>query len=1298
MDKPNIFSGRIQHKTGTSADWLKAVNFVPLDGELIIYSDLNKVKIGDGSTNVNDLEFIMEEETIEIFNNLLKETALNTVKPGAGKGSVVVGEGSATGTYSVAGGSTDKSLAGAMSSFVGNITPAQAKGSGSLSFGANTESLVPGAISIGANTIAGCKGFYWFLFDFTNNIITLTTTQKRYSDGIFGVGANKNPVWDAAATNALKSWAVGDQINIVNSSKYTLCSTITAIDSTNGKITVDSLPFTEAKTALLALFDDYAVYCPSKPNGGVVDFGLGALAIGLDNKASGTMSSAIGYKNFAAGDFADVSGFENTAGYSAHAEGTLTKALGNSSHTEGSETIASAAFAHAEGKLTHAVGSRSHAEGGETISEGYGSHAEGVSTHAIGRAAHAEGEGNTAIGNTSHVEGSTNEASGKSAHAEGSNNFAYGNSAHVEGAYSKANGNYSHAEGGSTEALGTYSHAEGFHTVAVGNQQHVQGRYNILDDSSLNGGRGQFAHIVGNGTNEENRSNAHTVDWQGNAWFAGEITVGPNKEKLTGGVGKATSEGGEIFNDYENNYATNNSHAEGIDTEAHYISHAEGQNTFADTISHAEGSHTYAFGEGSHAEGYHTTADGDCGSHAEGSSTYSGSEGSHAEGVHTQALGIGSHAEGVYSNAYEESAHAEGYYTEAYESGSHAEGYFTIARCADQHVQGRYNIEDESSTYAHIVGNGTATKRSNAHTLDWDGNAWFAGRIVADQELRARYLDVDYVLNPQVHWEHGSKHGEPDIYSYEQHKINDDELAVDIEYSAAGVMSGNLPIRITGISEGIRPQDAVNKAQLDAAITNAGGGIGQATDSNGEIFNDYIDNEANAYAHAEGYGSHAEGNSSHSEGRLTIASGDASHAEGDAISRKSVGGTRSAPRAEGRASHAEGTGTVAGIYGDADICASHAEGVGSQSLGLGSHAEGYDTQAAGKGSHSEGSGTVAKNENDKNAYAMHAEGINTMAQGSGAHAEGVGTIAEAQGSHAEGDAISRASVGGSRNGPQALSRASHAEGTGTIAGVSGNVDTCAAHAEGIGSQATGMASHAEGYETISSGQGSHAEGTGTTASGNAAHAEGYDTTASGDYSHAEGAGTVASGNYSHAEGIGTIARGRAQHVSGQYNIEDTRDKYACIVGNGFSPQETSNAYTLDWDGNAWFAGGLTINGALNLNGTEDWDRDIWGARLCNPSFYYETGETINGVPDAGAIIELKTSKKDMCLCVNDGVNPSHYVPFRIRGISEGIYPQDVVNKQQLDNAIANALILQSPNGTKFQITVNDNGELSTIAI
>ena len=94
--------------------------------------------------------------------------------------------------------------------------------------------------------------------------------------------------------------------------------------------------------------------------------------------------------------------------------------------------------------------------------------------------------------------------------------------------------------------------------------------------------------------------------------------------------------------------------------------------------------------------------------------------------------------------------------------------------------------------------------------------------------------------------------------------------------------------------------------------------------------------------------------------------------------------------------------------------------------------------------------------------------------------------------------------------------------------------------------------------------------------GSYSFAEGDATTASGAYSHAEGDSTTASGEISHAEGQGTIAGTKCQHVEGRYNIEDAFGIYAHIVGNGTADDARSNAHTLDWSGNAWFAG--TIEG------------------------------------------------------------------------------------------------------------------------
>lgn len=57
---------RVQQKIDTSANWAKATNFIPLKGEIIIYSDTNQIKTGDGITKINDLKFTDENKQDKI--------------------------------------------------------------------------------------------------------------------------------------------------------------------------------------------------------------------------------------------------------------------------------------------------------------------------------------------------------------------------------------------------------------------------------------------------------------------------------------------------------------------------------------------------------------------------------------------------------------------------------------------------------------------------------------------------------------------------------------------------------------------------------------------------------------------------------------------------------------------------------------------------------------------------------------------------------------------------------------------------------------------------------------------------------------------------------------------------------------------------------------------------------------------------------------------------------------------------------------------------------------------------------
>ena len=280
--------------------------------------------------------------------------------------------------------------------------------------------------------------------------------------------------------------------------------------------------------------------------------------------AKGVASHIEGKSNLALGNYS-------------HAEGMYTRATGISSHAEGANTQANGDYSHTEGWYTTASGSSSHAEGSRTIAAGHYSHAEGENSAAAGRYSHAEGGYSLASADYDHAEGCRTVAAGSAAHAEGSHVCALGNYSHAEGRgsftqsisitgsanatlYSVNNTNNilvgafiettDHKNWATITsvdtvnktiqvdktlsadkalsnsmvniylsglAMGECTHLEGFHTIATDDYQHVQGKYTMT---------GPYAHIVGNGTAIDARSNAHTIDWDGNAWYAGAVRVG----------------------------------------------------------------------------------------------------------------------------------------------------------------------------------------------------------------------------------------------------------------------------------------------------------------------------------------------------------------------------------------------------------------------------------------------------------------------------------------------------------------------------------------------------------------------------------------------------------------------------------------------------------------------------------------------------------------------------------------------------------------------------------------------------
>ena len=215
-------------------------------------------------------------------------------------------------------------------------------------------------------------------------------------------------------------------------------------------------------------------------------------------------------------------GTGNDSGYVRIGQKSGTK-IGSKATVEGYDNTASEVYSHAEGWGSTASGSTSHAEGRNTQANGFASHAEGRNTIA-GSAGDPSTTNSVTAGYYTHAEGYGTVAIGIASHAEGQGTKTIGPSAHAEGYMTEVTAEAGHAEGYQTSVSGMYGHAEGIGTVAYWDAQHVQGKYNVIDQY------GDYIHIVGNGYSESSRRNVHTIDLEGDAWFAGDVYVGGSSQ------------------------------------------------------------------------------------------------------------------------------------------------------------------------------------------------------------------------------------------------------------------------------------------------------------------------------------------------------------------------------------------------------------------------------------------------------------------------------------------------------------------------------------------------------------------------------------------------------------------------------------------------------------------------------------------------------------------------------------------------------------------------------------------------
>ena len=353
---------------------------------------------------------------------------------------------------------------------------------------------------------------------------------------------------------------------------------------------------------------------------------------------------------------------------------------------------------------------------------------------------------------------------------------AIGDYSYAEGYHTIASGNYSHASGFGTQAIGDYSYSSGYGTKATIDYQTVFGKYNLEDSEAM--------FIVGNGTNDNNRSNLMSIsdnlinignittshlqldyhslqmiDKEGSPYFYvsdlrdingiatlkqpfevtyamydehGEVPCNVSNiieiidildEDGDSLDGEATATYDSIHNRFNVSFRSNSYKGDICNIVFTTTSTQTKAFTFGTRNSN------YSIGGYSAVLGYNCAATNTY-SIAEGRLTRSEGYASHAEGQYSRAFGRASHAEGTgilgsttypYTFAYGEASHAEGCGSKAFGKASHAEGDGTVAGADASHAEGVRTQANKRG--AHAEGEETIANGLSSHASGYCTNA-----------------------------------------------------------------------------------------------------------------------------------------------------------------------------------------------------------------------------------------------------------------------------------------------------------------------------------------------------------------------------------------------------------------------------------------------------------------------------------------------------------------------------------------------------------------------------------------------
>ena len=226
----------------------------------------------------------------------------------------------------------------------------------------------------------------------------------------------------------------------------------------------------------------------------------------------------INYNSSVQGDYTKASGTGS------HAEGHYTKASGSSSHAEGSYAKASGSSSHAEGNYTEAKANYSHAEGNFTVASTY-------SQQVSGRYNIPEDQYREKItpNRTIWISNQSTVFYRSNAWTFNTKTGKYSLTDPEKCSFSEITTGMYYIIGNDNSNISMY-YLTSLKSVSSGSKTYNCTLYSVVNQEYE---YGTYAHIVGNGTSSE-LSNAYTLDWEGNAWFAGDVyvhsTSGTNKD------------------------------------------------------------------------------------------------------------------------------------------------------------------------------------------------------------------------------------------------------------------------------------------------------------------------------------------------------------------------------------------------------------------------------------------------------------------------------------------------------------------------------------------------------------------------------------------------------------------------------------------------------------------------------------------------------------------------------------------------------------------------------------------------